>query len=306
LDSFLLEYVADSTQRAIIKATIEEEYTAMRSYSAPKKLVNIATEELTYILTRYLKDATKRQAVINQLTALPAFSTGTVPISSTFVAIDNPATGIDAPTRDLLKGLIKQELVTFLETVADRKITGVDANGNITYQNYTFLTKRRGLEDVQSVKISEGANLDSPTDDRYLRFKVAGVITQVDANILRTPAVIVDSLLGQGEALDQFAILAQESTIQKAILENEKLRIENQKQEAELARANAMDEYEQARKTAETNKLTQEAHLLDGKRRILDSLRGIIDGRPENITAVVEAVGKLTCCDTETHTHTQA
>lgn len=54
---------------------------------------------------------------------------------------------------------------------------------------------------------------------------VPGVILNVDQNILRTESVIVDSLLGQGEALDCFNMKVQDAEGQRLYLENERVNL---------------------------------------------------------------------------------
>jgi hypothetical protein len=46
---------------------------------------------------------------------------------------------------------------------------------------------------------------------------------KVDQNILRTPSVVADALLGQGEALDCFNAHVQEAKTQQMYLEAQKL-----------------------------------------------------------------------------------
>jgi hypothetical protein len=53
-----------------------------------------------------------------------------------------------------------------------------------------------------------------------LEIKVRGVILNVQTNILRTPSVIADALLGQGEALDCFNTRLQDTAAVKAYLDN--------------------------------------------------------------------------------------
>lgn len=55
--------------------------------------------------------------------------------------------------------------------------------------------------------------------------KVDGVILSVKKRILRTPAIIADALLGQGEALDCYNMELQKAAVEKAKLENEKSKL---------------------------------------------------------------------------------
>ncbi len=63
---------------------------------------------------------------------------------------------------------------------------------------------------------------------------VEGIITGIERVILRTDAIIVESLLGQGIALDGFALGMQEQSLTEKMLENERQQIENRRQQAGL------------------------------------------------------------------------
>lgn len=77
---------------------------------------------------------------------------------------------------------------------------------------YTYLTKLKNVRD--RYEISTGNTIEVP-----------GVILNVDTNTLRTPAVVVDALLGKGEALDCFNMYGQDSKIKLEQLEARKLEI---------------------------------------------------------------------------------
>jgi hypothetical protein len=54
----------------------------------------------------------------------------------------------------------------------------------------------------------------------YKNITVPGIITNVQKYILPTDSVIVDSLLGQGEALDCYNMKLQEAATQNAVIDN--------------------------------------------------------------------------------------
>jgi hypothetical protein len=58
--------------------------------------------------------------------------------------------------------------------------------------------------------------------DRYEFIQVPGVILKVQRNVLRTSSVVVDALLGQGEALDCFNLRMQDAAAREAELANAK------------------------------------------------------------------------------------
>lgn len=57
----------------------------------------------------------------------------------------------------------------------------------------------------------------------YNEREVKGVILDVTHRILRTPSLIVDSLLGQGEALDCYNQKLQDAATYNSLLQNDKL-----------------------------------------------------------------------------------
>ena len=73
-----------------------------------------------------------------------------------------------------------------------------------------FYTKNKALKDSYELELGNGTRT----------IKVEGIILSVEKNTLFTDSVIVDSLLGQGEALDCFNAKMQDSVAQKADLEN--------------------------------------------------------------------------------------
>lgn len=104
--------------------------------------------------------------------------------------------------------------------------------------------------------------------DTYEDFSVEGVILNVDRFTLRTPAVIVDALLGQGEALDCYGQKLQDETVRKVRAENAKLEKELSKMDAEITKiAN-----EVSKSNAEAAKLQAEAEKIALANRILQRL----------------------------------
>ena len=59
-------------------------------------------------------------------------------------------------------------------------------------------------------------------ENRYQLFHVPGIILDVTSRILPTDSLLVDSVLGQGEALDYYNLSLQEEAVQQARRENER------------------------------------------------------------------------------------
>ncbi len=111
----------------------------------------------------------------------------------------------------------KSELIDFLEKITYNQITHKTdkAQNNpptVVYKDFVYYKKKAGLEDIYEASRGNSLNI-----------KIPGVILNVNRNTLRTPAVVVDALLGQGDALDCFNQLQQEAEAKKIQIENNKL-----------------------------------------------------------------------------------
>jgi hypothetical protein len=91
----------------------------------------------------------------------------------------------------------------FIEQVAEKHANCI--NPGKSEKPITYVRKRRGLRQTYKDKV------------------VDGIILNVTHRVLRTPAVIVDALLGQGEALDCYNQHLQEAAFDGAHLANRKL-----------------------------------------------------------------------------------
>ncbi len=101
----------------------------------------------------------------------------------------------------------------FLEKVI--KPTYSPTNPNATVE---FYSKRKSLADTYELALG----------NRTRTIRVDGIILSVEKNTLFTDSVIVDSLLGQGEALDCFNAKMQDATAEKVVADTETIRLQNQ------------------------------------------------------------------------------
>ncbi len=93
--------------------------------------------------------------------------------------------------------------VSFIEKVTEKHVNCIEPKS--TDKEVTYVRKRRDLKQT------------------YLDKTVHGIILDVTHRILRTPAVIVDALLGQGEALDCYNQQLQEAAFDGAHAANRKI-----------------------------------------------------------------------------------
>jgi hypothetical protein len=95
------------------------------------------------------------------------------------------------------------ERVGFIERVTEQHVNALDPGRGD--KRVSFVRKRRGLEQTWRGKT------------------VAGIILGTQTSVVRTPALIVDAVLGQGEALDCYNQHLQAAAVEGAHLANRKL-----------------------------------------------------------------------------------
>ena len=105
---------------------------------------------------------------------------------------------------------------TFAEQVTENL---VDLSG-AAQQTLTFYRKNKNLSQT------------------YLEKTVKGIVLNVTHRTLRTPSLIVEALLGQGEGLDCYNMQLQDAAVENAVLQNTKLKHEIGKMGAETSLIN--------------------------------------------------------------------
>lgn len=81
-----------------------------------------------------------------------------------------------------------------------------------------YYAKRRSLYE----RATAATDATAKSENTYGMFHVPGIILDVTSRILPTDSVLVDSVLGQGEALDYYNLALQEEAVQQARRENER------------------------------------------------------------------------------------
>lgn len=105
----------------------------------------------------------------------------------------------------------------FLEVI-ERKSPKLDYDGSTLSIN----------ENVKQEIVRKNPKVEDSYTIGSKEIKVPGVILNVEKHTLRTPAVVCDAFLGQGEALDSYANVLMQYDLEKTQLENAKLSLENQ------------------------------------------------------------------------------
>jgi hypothetical protein len=130
--------------------------------------------------------------------------------------------------KDLLGTLVKPQ---FVQPIYEQIIQQVSFILNYNEDQKRFFECRQF--DTQPTDCCDGTHTDGKSTCLWLRvkgltdtfenFTVPGVILSAKRHVLKTPSVIVDSLLGQGEALDCYNMNTQQQAVITQQLNNQKL-----------------------------------------------------------------------------------
>jgi hypothetical protein len=118
---------------------------------------------------------------------------------------------IDNPTD---RTAVKTKIFGLYENVKDH--TGTDK---------PFLVKENA-NDATKEYMRKGRNVNQTYTVGNYEATVPGVILQIENQVLHTPTVVADAIIGQGEALDCYGVAVTEMNIEKRRLENEKMQAE--------------------------------------------------------------------------------
>ncbi|MBK6267338.1 hypothetical protein JKA74_20010 [Marivirga sp. S37H4] len=127
----------------------------------------------------------------------------------------------DAKKKKEVKDAILNQLLN-IKDYKDNQPTGFEEDGNTT--NKSFIQKKSYL-DINDNPTSEYYQIAKDfyskfTDQTGREIMVNGVMLSVKKNVLRTDGVIVDSILGQGSALDAYSQSLQDEAIKEKQLFN--------------------------------------------------------------------------------------
>jgi hypothetical protein len=130
--------------------------------------------------------------------------------------------------------MIRNEYHTIENYKGDRQIFLDDANATdwdgSTQKQYFH--KRKIITGNYTYSSAEGAK----------QITVGGPVLNVDLNTLRTDSLVVDALLGQGEALDCFNSHAQNAKTQALYIDNDKTLLEQAKMQLILDTLNNIED----------------------------------------------------------------
>ena len=113
--------------------------------------------------------------------------------------------------RSEIKERILFEYGQMISSTTGQNLTFIEQKEVNTYGGGTTTYLSKNIKVNDRYEISKGNFISIP-----------GVILNVSRHTLRTPSLVVDALLGQGEALDCFAMKVQDENTKKRQIENQK------------------------------------------------------------------------------------
>lgn len=132
---------------------------------------------------------------------------------------------------------------SFIEKVEEK--LGNCINPEIPAKTTYYVRKRKGLNQVYKDK------------------SVDGIILDVTHRVMRTPSLVVDALLGQGEALDCYNQNLQGSAVEAAELNNEALGLQNSGMKSSMEQSDKRLEIETQKWEQEKERISQAMKIID-------------------------------------------
>lgn len=113
---------------------------------------------------------------------------------------------------------VKNEIYTQLCSIVDYEGNPQNMIEKVNQKFRNCINPKADERDFEFVRVRKDLR------QKYKNHTVNGIILDVTSRILRTPSVVVDALLGQGEALDCYNMTLQEAATEQAQLENNRLK----------------------------------------------------------------------------------
>ena len=126
---------------------------------------------------------------------------------------------------DFLKSVLTEEGVTFAQNMIYTQLCSIKDYKGKTHSLIEKITEKLNncIHPTKDIETVDYVRVRKDIKQKYLDNEVNGIILDVTHRILRTPSVVVDALLGQGEALDCYNQRLQDAATQNAEMQNDKL-----------------------------------------------------------------------------------
>lgn len=196
---------------------------------------------------------------------------------------------IDDAKREEVKDRILFEYGSLTKETNNEKVTSIDkglivpfSQDNFSGASIRYLRKNTNLQ-----------NIYRHTPEDIKGYAVDGVILDVQQYTLRTPAVVVDAFLGQGEALDCYSVAMQQEAVRKVQTENEKVRLENERIQRENEKIALDNTIRDNNQSLERQKLEREAQRLEQETIAIDALVRAFSNGQVTPSQFADAIGNI-------------
>jgi flavodoxin len=132
---------------------------------------------------------------------------------------------------DLLEEIIRED---HREQVKEELLATVQSIYDYEGEEHTDFVIQTSRDDFEYHRVNDDVEMTYVDDQSGSAFRVPGIITSATSNVIRTDGIIVEALLGEGEALDSYSQGLQTESVESRALANELLREEGE--QSELAR----------------------------------------------------------------------
>lgn len=220
-----------------LEASVEEETERITERKIRNtnmsRTLNVVTRELNQEFTTYLSLVDVTLAFVNDLGVMDVYQLHdldrmldryiTVPVSGGLVAPGSPFGAQSA------RSFVRQRLINQVNEIYDFRGTRHDLLEEVVVDGDNETVFSPGTAPANSLRYLRMRRSRSP--ERINPFyepgdvPVEGVVLDVRTHTVRTPAVVIDSLLGHGVALDNYALGLQQEALREKQLNNRKVEL---------------------------------------------------------------------------------
>ncbi len=188
----------------------------------------IFNPNLNRVLNFVFRQLQQEYITVTYLNDIKIFFTNGNPESNYIVPVNELDILLNAVLKEEYRPQIKSFVINEYEYVDNYKGKELKFLEQVTYDRPILDTteKSKAIKPKTTYIYKKNPDLIDTYDlgeDNDLKIEVSGVILKVAKNTLRTPAVVVDALMGKGDALDCYNQIQQEAKTKKLDFENAKL-----------------------------------------------------------------------------------
>jgi hypothetical protein len=206
---------ADTNRQVEISTDVTETSISETTTTTTRTLENINKSRVLNFVVRQLLQAFETITYLDDVTLLYSNGYDTSRKTGSLSSMDNLLKSVLANDEAIER--VQNDIYTHLCNIPDHTGTRVSFIEQVTEQHGNCINKKAGPKNVSYVR--KRRELKQEWNGKV----IDGIILNVTQRILRTPAVIMDAVLGQGRALDCYNEQLQEAAFTGAQLANKKM-----------------------------------------------------------------------------------